>query len=283
MAEQQQQVPVAKPSSGSAVVAIAALIAAAGAIVWFGWGDDLKSAAQPAQSTSAPVVAAAKPAEPPKPRPTIFGKMESRPLQPAANGTFNFGGTYCFVIHYSQNWSGVDQQIGFAPEAGYPRQEGESLLVKGTWSPNGASFGWDQTVTKIDAHTLSYDVSLKSATPVPTNALALGINLPPDLYSGQRLIVDGEPVKLPVDPATPANAIIFPERIVNTIEIATPTGHITIDGPVPVLVQDNRAYGGDVYYIRLGFTPGSGAITDATLKLKFRQVLPGIPPATPQP
>ena len=160
MGEQEQETTVAKSKSSSAIVlAVIAVVIVAAVVVWLGWGT---ASRQASVTTPAEPVVVSKPVEPEKPRPTVAVGVSPKLLSPTKLGTFEFGGILCCVIHYDGQWRGMDQQYGFAPEAGYPRTEGNTWEMKAKWSPNRGDFDWHHLIKRIDPQTLDYDLSLKS-------------------------------------------------------------------------------------------------------------------------
>jgi hypothetical protein len=233
------------------------------ATLWVGSGD------------SARVAPGALDADGPKPT-IVQGIALTRSgstLYPENSGAFSLGGLRFCVVHFDPKWQMTEQGQGLSPEAGSPRRRGDGAWeLRGQWQTASGAFAYAETVKRIDPQTLAYEATAESETGVQTNSLAMSITLPIAWYASQDVIVDGRRVQL-VAESRPANdSVFFPAQTARSVEIATPDGYTTVDGPAMVSIQDVRPYGAPSYVLRLDFSPAQGLIKESHLRLTVRHV-----------
>ena len=223
---------------------------------------------------------------------TVIGKMIRLAILPAAlvaaqinvlaasfpseasfdkSGDFRFDDLKFHVSHYDGAWcySGQSKQsVKF--DDGFPSVTAGSFEAKGAFQLSPPlSFKFEENATAISGSSLKYDFKVKAAgSPIESSELSLSISLPCANYAGKRVSLDGKAFELPAEHSD-AKFSIASLPSCGKLEIPTENGWVAIEGKFRVTVQDDRKFGGDDYAIRLGFTPLSGKIDEASISLKL--------------
>ena len=214
-----------------------------------------------------------------------FAHAAQTPTAPAIDdtGIIRFAGLSFSVIHFDANWAMAGQRSDLKAEAGFPRRSKDTFELRGSFATRGgpAPMSFTQTVMGIDQPSFTYKASVTCAQPVPTNTLALLIDLPAERYGGQKVLVDGQAVALPQNFS--AMSVLRRDRV-KKLELPTATGRLTIEGEAGLYIQDDRQFGSSQFAVRISFNPGSGNITSASLELKISHVADAsmrLPPEEP--
>lgn len=200
-------------------------------------------------------------------------------LTASASGAFVLDSVVFEIYHITDTGKMFMQHEGIRQADGSPHLADELVELNGIIpSPNG-TFDIHETLRPTGPNAFKYETTLHSAAGLPTNFLALHAILPAERYAGQNVVVDGAIVALPEKVGGGSELLRKP--FANKALIATPGGIITIEGPVDLLVQDDRRYNTDTFTLRFHFTPSNGVVKDAKLKLKisFRPTEAGATPA----
>lgn len=198
-------------------------------------------------------------------------------------GVIRFGGLSFSVIHFDANWAMAGQRSDLKPEAGFPRRGSGTYELRGSFATRGGPvpLTFTQTVTTIDASSFAYKATVTATQAVPTNTLALLIELPTERYGGQKVFLDGQPATLPQKLA--AMSVLRRDKV-KKLEIPTTTGKLILEGELAVYVQDDRQFGSGQFSVRIYFSPGNGEIKAASLELKAGHVADAavrLPPEDP--
>lgn len=118
----------------------------------------------------------------------------------------------------------------------------------------------------------SYRVTLEN--PSPVNFLCLQTALPISLFGGAGLEADCKKLTLPVEYG--ATLIPGTGKVVTEFQFPAANGPVTLRGDFYLHIQDNRAWNGSTYGLRLGFLPHtslSGEWREAKLEFRVTQKL----------
>jgi hypothetical protein len=185
------------------------------------------------------------------------------------SGSFVLDSVVFEIYHITDTGMMFMQHKGIRRAPGFPHIADGLFELSGVIpSPNG-TFEIHETLRATGPNAFSYDTTLHSAAGLPTKVLALHAILPAARCAGQNLVVDGAIVALPQ--TVGGSSQLLRKPFANKALIPTPGGMITIEGPVDLLVQDDRRYNVDTFTVRLYFAPSSSTVSivkDAKLKLK---------------
>jgi hypothetical protein len=209
------------------------------------------------------------------PQPTVGWGAEAKAaattkgveIEPQATGAFEWSGLYFQVVHFDSKWAQSSQGGDTTPDRGYPRRN-DGWELSGVMQTRSGAFAYQQRVTRVSDTASVYEAVTSSDVGITSSQLALEVSLPVTSYSGETLIVDGRPLVLePGFWQTSTDARV--------VQIATKSGTVVLegaDGPIKIVVQDNKRFGSANYSVRLEFAPGSGVITQGRLKLVLHGV-----------
>lgn len=184
-------------------------------------------------------------------------------LELGTNGSFEIDGLRFCILHFAGEWKGMAVQAWCKPADGYPKNG--RAVYENVWLMGGTDlkFSCHEIIRGLDPHTVRYETVMTSEKGIGTAVLCMEITLPASRYRGQVLVADGEEILLPEK--KPQNGwFVFKEKV-RRLQIATPGGVLTVQGPVPMSFGDN----GDNLTVGLRFNPDSGVITESRLKLKL--------------
>ena len=114
-----------------------------------------------------------------------------------------------------------------------------------------------------DGNGFRYRADVSFAKAAELASLSLETRLPVGKYGGIELKVNGKPLVLPKGKG---EMQIYTGRVAS-LELPGRNGPIALKGDFELHIQDNRAYSQPDYTLRIRFTPGYGAVTDASLEL----------------
>jgi hypothetical protein len=188
--------------------------------------------------------------------------MASPPeLKVEPDGTLVIAGIRGELVHFGADWQ-YSRQRGqnIAPEA-----DGGGRLLRGTFTTHGGTFALRQSLRTTEPGALTYEATLTSPDPIPTNCVALALSLPADLYAGEQLLADNKAITLP---RTLGAAMVFAGDV-RELRLPVNGGMLRLDGARRVFLQDDRAYGGHVFTLRLLADPDKGEIRETGLRAMF--------------
>jgi hypothetical protein len=186
--------------------------------------------AQPARAIDAP---------PPPPPPLLS-------VDPT--GSFVLDGIPFTLAHYDHQW------IRTTLSALKPDPAATVPHVVGTWTVHGTlpikdkSLSLDGQITRSGdrQYHLLYKATL--ADGLPTEVVAIEMDLPISQAAGKQILVDGQALTLPTDSVAAQHLLM--QKAAKLI-VPSSTGIITVEGNLDVYVQDERQWNGDTYKIRL--------------------------------
>jgi hypothetical protein len=184
-----------------------------------------------------------------------------------SGGGIDIGDIYAEVVQFGPDWKETEQHDVFNPTITTP--DANSHLVSGTFTCPAGSFNLTEHVANIEGGiSLSADVSSPSA--VQCNELSIAFTLPVSSVGGKQLLIDGQPLMMPLEPAKKGEAHLLEKENAGEIDIPTPSGTLTIRGNFTILVQDDREWGDKRYALRVQFTPGTGAIRQSKIDMQLK-------------
>lgn len=156
--------------------------------------------------------------------------------------------------------------------ANVPQADRNHFRLQGDFQVRNGIFKLDETFVSLPSNRARYEVSLRSAEPVPCAELCLEARLPVSRFLTREIRFDGKTVNFGRDYQPKRWVLDLP---VKRIEIPLQTGTLHMEGKLRVRLQDNRRYqkNGD-WSLRILLNPRSGAIREAGLKLDLRFVHP---------
>ncbi len=98
--------------------------------------------------------------------------------------------------------------------------------------------------------------------------IGLCTSMPIDRFCGREFLIDGKKVVLPLEHKEGTSQMISGGKVAEIV-IPTINNKITLRGQFEIILQDNRAYKGDSYSLRILFTPSRGKITASALDLSI--------------
>ena len=197
----------------------------------------------------------------------------AQPLVPGLRlrdgGAFEYSGVLFSIIHFDSNWANASQTQDARLDAGFPKQSAGAVEFRGTFTTKGGALALSQSLRALDNAGISYEAKLNSGQGVRTNALALMATLSAERYAGKPMLIDGKPLVLP---AQFKQQTLFTAGNVKRVQVPTQGGSLVIEAQqLSVHIQDSRQFSSQQFDVRIGFMPGSGPITQASLQATIRQ------------
>ncbi len=140
------------------------------------------------------------------------------------------------------------------------RLEGEFQI------PQLPKAGFQETLRQEAETRWKYRAELDFTETADLAELGLCASMPIEKYCGRELLIDGKKVTLPLEFHKKAGHAIYGGEA-SELMIPTVNGKITFRGRFGVVLQDNRAFNGDTYSLRLLFTPARGKMDKSSLDL----------------
>ena len=97
--------------------------------------------------------------------------------------------------------------------------------------------------------------------------IGLSTSMPIEKFCGRELLIDGKKVVLPLEYKEGASHMISSAKVKSEMVIPTLDSRITFRGQFEIVLQDNRAFKGNTYTLRLLCTPPRGKLSSAALDL----------------
>ena len=177
------------------------------------------------------------------------------------DGSFQIGDAEFRFQQFTADWSPGDNR-SWRNRKGSVRPDGVELTAK--LPPQFASGSVTESIRPAGPR--SFDVKLQVKFP---DAVSLGslhgvITLP---RQSRTVLVDGKPETL----LAASGKTVLLRRKATSLLLPVANGYqVTVTGsPLNLLVQDNRKFGTESLSIRFKATPDAGAMTEATLNLRF--------------
>jgi hypothetical protein len=186
-----------------------------------------------------------------------------------SSGGIDIGSLYAEVVQFGTDWKETEEHDVFKPDISAP--DANSHVATGDFATPSGTFNLTEHVATIDGG-ISFSAEMKSDKEVQTNELSFGFQLPVASVGGKQIVIDGQPLTMPMEAAKKGEAHLFGsiKDRVQEIDIPTPTGTLTLTGNFTILVQDDREWGDARYALRLQFMPGSGAVTESKIDLQMK-------------
>ncbi len=179
-----------------------------------------------------------------------------------SNASLNIGGVHAAVIHFTPEWNYTSFDFGATCDAGYPK----ASEAKGVFKVKNGEFAFSESVKGS-----VYTASLKSASGVESNGIALEFKLPAANFAGTSINVDGTDVALPQEVATD-NCVLNGGESFTSITIPVGNGKLVAkDCSGRFCIQDDRKYDNTNFVLRIFFTQNEGSVKDSSLSVKFEK------------
>lgn len=132
---------------------------------------------------------------------------------------------------------------------------------------NDKQFALTEKITRSGPQTMAYTAQLSSREPIPTQQLALSIDLPVQIFTGVPLILGEETLLLPEMPL--ARTLRWQD--VRRLACPTPRGRLVLEGTLNVQLQDGRNFTDKRHFrLRVLFSPEKGDVRTSSLSLALR-------------
>lgn len=132
---------------------------------------------------------------------------------------------------------------------------------------DGKQFALTEKITRSGPQTMAYTSQLSSREPIPTQQVALSIDLPIQIFTGVPLIIGEETLLLPETPL----AKTLRWRDVRRLACPTPRGRLVLEGTLNVQLQDGRNFADQRHFrLRVLFRPDTGELRSSSLSLALR-------------
>ena len=184
-------------------------------------------------------------------------------------GNLTVGKLALHWTRYAPDWrSETLQADDFKADAGFPRRSPGRVEISGKWN----SFRIAISAVAAGNNGIAYTARFTAAPPVDTAALAL-IMIMPDLEAGD-VWADGQKIVLPKE----FERVSIFSRKVRSLRFGSGDRTVAVEGDFLLQIQDNRKWGSRYYEFRLGTTPVSGKIGEASIDLRIRVESPRTAP-----
>ena len=190
------------------------------------------------------------------------------PVEVTQKGSLRIDGDLFQVVCYNEAWQSFTQESGAfhltssSGSAADFKLEGEFRL--GKTAPGALR----ATLRKTAENRYSYRADVKFAAPVKLSTLSLTAALPIDKFCGRTVFADGnQKIMLPVDHKPGTTHAVYRDDVTE-VQIPGQAYKITFRSKAKFefSIQDDRAFNGKSYTVRLLFTPPRGEISDASLR-----------------
>jgi hypothetical protein len=184
------------------------------------------------------------------------------------SGGIDIGSIYAEVVQFGTDWKETEQHDVFKPDTGVGSG---TITIAGAFPAPSGAFRLTEVISRGDGslHGIKYEADMKSDTGVQCNELSVAFTLPVSAVGGKQIVIDGQPLLMPMEAAKKGESHLLTKKSVKEIEIPTPTGTLTITGNFNILVQDDREWGDQRYALRAFFSPGEGAIKQSKIEMKM--------------
>ncbi len=198
---------------------------------------------------------------------SVAAAAPKEPVEVTKKGALRIDGNLFQVVCYDEAWGAFTQESGAfrvsesSGGAADFKLDGEfriGKLVPGMFR---------ESLKRTAENSYDYRAGFKFASPVKLNTLSLTATLPVDKFCGRELLVDGKrKILLPVDYKPGATHAIYRADITE-VQLPGQEWKATFRGKFEFSVQDDRAFNGKTYTVRMLFTPPRGEISEASLDL----------------
>ena len=181
-------------------------------------------------------------------------------------GGIDIGDIYAEVVQFGADWKETEEHDVFNPTVTTP--DANSHVATGVFTCPAGPFNLTERISTIDGG-IDFSAEISGDKELQCNELSVAFSLPVATVGGKQILIDGQPLAMPLEPAKKGEAHLFDKEGVHQIDIPTPAGTLTLTGDFAVLVQDDREWGDQRYALRAQFSPGSGAIKESKVELKM--------------
>jgi hypothetical protein len=182
-------------------------------------------------------------------------------------GGIDIGGIYAEVVQFGADWKETEEHDVFNPSVSMP--DANSHVATGVFTCPAGPLNLTEHISAIDGG-ISFSAVISAATELQCNELSVAFALPVATVGGKQILIDGQPLTMPLEPAKKGEAHLFDKENVRQIDIPTSAGTLTITGDFTVLVQDDREWGDKRYALRAQFSPGLGAIKESKIEMQMK-------------
>jgi hypothetical protein len=183
------------------------------------------------------------------------------------SGGIDIGDIYAEVVQFGADWKETEEHDVFNPSVATP--DANSHVVTGVFTCPAGPLNLTEHISPIDGG-IGFSADVSSATGLQCNELSVAFTLPVATVGGKQILIDDQPLTMPLEPAKKGEAHLFDKENVHQIAIPTPAGTLTLTGNFTVLVQDDREWGDKRYALRVQFSPGLGVIKESKIEMQMK-------------
>lgn len=182
----------------------------------------------------------------------------------APSGELELNGLQGRIIVYANKWRSCAQSAGtVTAHASYPVSTEKLYELWAEFAiPDTPGFTLHQWVREKDSSSVISEMILTSQEGVRCNLAVFALRLPAGVFENREIRIDGESARI----AT------LERRGVSAVSFVHAGKRMTFRGEnITLQISDARKYNGGYYYLRFFFSPASGLIVNASLKLEITQ------------
>ncbi len=199
---------------------------------------------------------------------SAIAAMPKEAVEPTAKGSLKIGEVLFTVRCFDGAWRNFTQESAVFTVT-EREAEPARFRLRADFRQTGFPAGTlTESLDREAADRYRYRAELVFSAPVKFNDIAFAAAaLPVDEFAGREFIIDGKTkIVLPATPGDKSKTALFRGE---ATELAFPLADrsLIFRGRFGVLIQDDRAFGKEVYTLRIFFTPARGEITRSTLDL----------------
>lgn len=190
------------------------------------------------------------------------------PVQPTSRGSLKIGETVFTVRCFDAKWRNFTQESAFFRVTGQQQKQSRYQLEAEIRHPDFPAGSFRESLTRQPRGNYRYRAELSFRSPARFNDIAFAAAaLPVSKFSGRELFIDGEKtIVLPRTHQKKSGSTLFRGKA-DTLILPLAEYKLTFRGKLDLLLQDDRAFGKDVYTLRLYFSPARGTVTNCSIDL----------------
>lgn len=190
------------------------------------------------------------------------------PVQPTSRGSLKIGETVFTVRCFDAKWRNFTQESAFFRVTGQQQKQSRYQLEAEIRHPDFPAGSFRESLTRQPRGNYRYRAELSFRSPARFNDIAFAAAaLPVSKFSGRELFIDGKKtIVLPRTHQKKSGSTLFRGKAA-TLILPLAKYKLTFRGKLDLLLQDDRAFGKEVYTLRLYFSPARGAVTDSSIDL----------------
>ena len=190
--------------------------------------------------------------------------------EPTAKGSLRIGEVLFTVRCFDGNWRNFTQESPAFTVTGRKTEASRFSLEAGFRHAGFPDGTFSETLERKSPGVYRYRAGFAFASPAKFNDIAFAAAaLPVDRFAGRELVVNGKTkITLPASYREKSPAALFRGEATE-LRFPLADSKLVFRGKFGVLIQDDRAYGHDVYTLRLYFSPARGEVTRTSIDLEI--------------